>query len=103
MLQDGRKARSREGIAYARSGNGEPLLLLHGFPQTHLAWRHVVPLLEPRFSVVAADLPGYGDSDPAPEGGSKRAMAAMLCGFMRELGYRRLAVAGHDRGGRVDF
>src|SRR5438132_1628457 len=92
-----------QGIAYERAGDGAPLLLLHGFPQTRLAWRHVAPLLARRFTVIAADLPGYGESRPAREGGSKRAMGAALTRFMGELGFARFALAGHDRGGRVAY
>jgi len=91
-----------------RSGEGPPLLLLHGFPQTHLMWRDVAPLLARRFTVICADLPGYGRSgcppsapDHAPY--SKRAMAAEMVRVMEHLGFRQFAVAGHDRGGRVAY
>jgi haloacetate dehalogenase len=89
-------------------GAGPPLLLLHGFPQTHLMWRDVAPLLARRFTVVCADLRGYGASgcppstaDHAPY--SKRAMARDMAAVMAQLGFRRFAVAGHDRGGRVAY
>jgi haloacetate dehalogenase len=89
-------------------GEGPPLLLLHGFPQTHVAWRHVAPRLARRFTVVAADLRGYGASDappddPAHETYAKRAMAADMVEAMASLGHDRFAVAGHDRGGRVAY
>lgn len=93
-------------ITYAHAGGGPPLLLLHGYPQTHLMWRDVAPALARDFHVVCADLRGYGDSDK-PAGSadhatySKRAMAADMVSLMRELGHDRFAVAGHDRGGRV--
>jgi haloacetate dehalogenase len=93
-------------IHLAHGGQGPPLLLLHGFPQTHLIWRHVAPVLARSFHVVCADLRGYGDSSK-PAGGeghvnyAKRAMAADMAGVMAKLGYHRFAVAGHDRGGRV--
>jgi haloacetate dehalogenase len=85
------------------------VLLLHGYPQTHLMWHGVAPLLVDRgLTVVVADLPGYGDSlrpaasdDHAPH--SKRAMALDLVQAMAELGFDRFAVAGHDRGGRVAY
>jgi len=95
-------------IHAAVGGSGPPLLLLHGFPQTHLAWRHVAPLLAATQTVVAADLRGYGGSDaPADDAGhtayAKRAMAADMVAAMASLGFDRFAVAGHDRGGRVAY
>ena len=87
-------------------GSGLPLLLLHGYPQTHAMWHRVAPRLAERYTVVCCDLRGYGDS-AKPEGGSrhvnysKRAMAADQMDVMRSLGYRRFMLAGHDRGGRV--
>lgn len=89
-------------------GSGPPLLLLHGFPQTHHMWRKVAPLLAQDFTVVMADLRGYGQSscpasteDHAPY--SKRAMAADMIEVMRQLGFSKFAVAGHDRGARVAY
>ena len=88
----------------AAGGDGPPLLLLHGYPQTHVAWHRIAPDLVRRFTVVVPDLPGYGDSS-APRGGdySKRAMAGAMVELMAELGFDRFAVAGHDRGGRVAY
>jgi haloacetate dehalogenase len=90
------------------SGTGAPVLLLHGFPQTHLMWRDIAPRLAEHFSVVCADLRGYGRSgcpastpDHAPY--SKRAMAEDMVAVMAQLGFPRFAVAGHDRGGRVAY
>jgi haloacetate dehalogenase len=95
-------------IFLRRSGTGRPLLLLHGFPETHLMWRDVAPLLARRFAVVCADLRGYGRSgcpastdDHAPY--AKRAMARDMVTVMERLGHGRFAVAGHDRGGRVAY
>ncbi len=93
-------------IAGAIGGSGVPLLLLHGYPQTHAMWHAVAPALTASFTVVAADLRGYGasdkpDDDPAHYTYSKRAMAADMVALMELLGFRRFAVAGHDRGARV--
>jgi haloacetate dehalogenase len=87
-------------------GNGPPLLLLHGYPETHLCWHKVAPSLASRFTVVALDLRGYGDSDKPPtnplhEPYSKREMAEDVRSAMATLGYERFFVAGHDRGARV--
>ena len=89
-------------------GDGPPLLLLHGFPQTHLMWHPVASRLAEEHTVVAADLPGYGASfrpEPAANHAphSKRALAQDLAGAMVALGHERFAVAGHDRGGRVAY
>jgi len=87
-------------------GEGAPVLLLHGYPQTHVMWHLVAPSLAEFFTVVATDLRGYGDSSK-PEGGtdhtgySKRAMAADQVEAMQNLGFDSFAVVGHDRGGRV--
>ena len=95
-------------IFVRHGGNGPPLLLLHGFPETHLMWRDVAPALARDFTVVCADLRGYGASgcpasaeDHAPY--AKRAMARDMVAAMGALGHRRFAVAGHDRGGRVAY
>jgi haloacetate dehalogenase len=95
-------------IFVRRSGAGPPILLLHGFPQTHLMWRGVAPLLARDFTVVCADLRGYGRSgcplstpDHAPY--AKRAMARDMVSVMEQLGFPRFSVAGHDRGGRVAY
>lgn len=93
-------------IAYRQGGSGPPLLLLHGYPQTHVMWHRVAPALAERFTVVAADLRGYGASGKPPggeghEGYSKRAMAADQVALMAGLGFERFAVVGHDRGARV--
>ena len=79
-----------------------PLVLLHGFPQTHALWHRVARQLESRFRLVLPDLRGYGDSaKPDPGDYSKRALAADIVALMRALGHERFFVCGHDRGGRV--
>jgi len=85
------------------AGSGSPLLLLHGFPQTHLMWRDVAPILARDFTVFCADLRGYGQSGCPPSTAdhqpySKRAMAVDMVRLMERLGFSRFAVAGHDRG-----
>jgi haloacetate dehalogenase len=87
-------------------GKGPPLLLLHGYPQTHAIWHRIAPRLAERFTVVAADLRGYGDSskpasDEAHASYSKRATALDQVEAMAALGFETFFLAGHDRGGRV--
>jgi len=87
-------------------GHGPPLLLLHGYPQTHAMWHKIAPLLAADYTVVCADLRGYGDSgkpagDPAHAAYAKRAMAQDMVELMRALRFPRFRLAGHDRGGRV--
>lgn len=93
-------------INLVTAGSGPPLLLLHGYPQTHIEWRGVAPQLTKNFTVVAADLRGYGDSSKPADGEnhlnySKRAMAQDQVEVMASLGFQKFAVVGHDRGGRV--
>jgi haloacetate dehalogenase len=91
----------------AVAGTGSPVVLLHGFPQTHLMWRHVAADLAADHTVICPDLRGYGDSDkPAatdPATYSKRTMAADIVALARALGHERFALAGHDRGALVAF
>jgi haloacetate dehalogenase len=89
-------------------GSGPPLLLLHGHPQTHMMWHKLAPRLAQDFSVVLADLRGYGDSSKPPSAPdhapySKRAMARDQVALMRQLGFEQFFVAGHDRGGRCAY
>ena len=99
---DGARVHARIG---GRDG-APPLLLLHGFPQTHALWQRVAQQLAPHFSLVLPDLRGYGDSAKPPGAPdhanySKRVMAQDLASLMQALGHPRYAVCGHDRGGRV--
>ena len=112
MLLDGFESRTVPvpfgNLFAAVGGSGPPLLLLHGYPQTHLCWHAVAPELAHHFTVVAFDLPGYGASDKPPADASlqpytKRAMANAIVGAMSSLGFEQFAVAGHDRGGRVAY
>jgi haloacetate dehalogenase len=98
------------GRIFARvsDGAGPPLLLLHGYPQSNVMWHRVAPLIAPHFTLVIADLPGYGwssvpqaQADHAPY--SKRAMATGMIEAMATLGFARFRLAGHDRGGRVGY
>lgn len=107
---DGFEARTLEGsgseISFVTGGSGPPLLLLHGYPQTRAMWHKIAPRLAEEFTVVAADLRGYGGStkpasDATHAAYSKRAMAQDQVDVMDALGFGRFLVAGHDRGGRV--
>jgi haloacetate dehalogenase len=92
-----------QAIFYRTAGHGPPVLLLHGFPQTHVMWHAIAPMLAGQFTVVAADLRGYGQSSK-PEGTENytfRHMAADQIALMQALGHERFHLAGHDRGGRV--
>ena len=93
-------------INLVTGGSGPPLLLLHGYPQTHLMWRKLAPRLATEFTLVIPDLRGYGDSSKPPAGPdnenySKRALALDQVETMAALRFKRFAVAGHDRGARV--
>ena len=95
-------------INLAQGGAGPPVLLLHGYPQTHVEWHGIAEDLARRHTIVAPDLPGYGDSsgpepDPAHVAYSKRTTAAALVEVMAGLGFDRFAVVGHDRGARVAY
>jgi len=93
-------------INLVQGGRGDPVLLLHGYPETHVCWHRVAPILAERFTVVCADLRGYGDSakppgDPEHLTYSKRVMAQDQVEVMERLGFNEFAVVGHDRGARV--
>lgn len=90
-------------IAYEVAGEGPPLLLLHGYPQSRAMWRPIVPALASAFTTVWADLRGYGDSarPESMEAMSFRQMGADMFALMRDLGFERFHLAGHDRGART--
>ena len=94
---------SGTSINVVSGGNGPPLLLLHGYPQTHILWRKLAPELSRNFTLVMPDLRGYGDSGKPPAGDkhinySKRSMALDQVEVMETLGFRQFALVGHDRG-----
>lgn len=101
--------RTQAGEIFARlGGEGPPLLLLHGYPQTHHAWHRLAPRLAEHFSLVIADLRGYGQSSTPPSDEnhtpySKRAMGQDMFEVMQILGHKRFSVIGHDRGARVAY
>ncbi|MEU6716432.1 alpha/beta hydrolase [Nonomuraea sp. NPDC046802] len=106
---DYRRVPVADGVSLnvAVAGSGSPIVLLHGFPQTHLMWRHVAADLAADHTVICPDLRGYGASDKPAEADAgtyaKRTMAADVVALARELGFERFALAGHDRGALVAF
>jgi len=93
-------------INLVKGGSGPPMLMLHGYPQTHAMWNKIAPRLAEDFTVVCPDLRGYGDSakvegDPEHMNYSKRVMAQDQVDVMKELGFEKFFLVGHDRGGRV--
>jgi pimeloyl-ACP methyl ester carboxylesterase len=82
-------------------GDGPPVYLLHGFPETWYGWRKQIPVLAERYTVIAPDLRGYGDTEKPASGYDKRTMANDLAALMDHLGHKRTAIVGHDRGARV--
>ncbi|MGJ8626747.1 MAG: alpha/beta fold hydrolase [Sulfitobacter sp.] len=100
---DATAAVNGQQIAYARGGSGPPLLLLHGFPQTHMMWHAVAPILAAHYTVITPDLRGYGASSKPQdtENYSFRAMAADQLALMQHLGFDGFHLVGHDRGART--
>lgn len=90
-------------IHYLAGGQGEPLVLLHGWPVTSYAWRKALPLLADRYAVIAPDMPGFADSPPTPAGYEKHGIARILRGLVRQLGWSRVDLVGHDMGGAVAY
>lgn len=86
---------------YLDAGQGAPVVLLHGFPETNFAWRYQIPALAEHYRVIAPDLRGYGETDKPAGGYDKRNMARDLRELLRALGIEKIALVGHDRGARV--
>ncbi|MBN9702272.1 alpha/beta hydrolase [Enterobacter roggenkampii] len=82
-------------------GEGAPVILLHGFPETNYAWRYQIPVLSRHYRVIAPDLRGYGETDKPASGYDKRNMARDIRELMRALGLQKVVLVGHDRGARV--
>lgn len=101
VIRDVMITRDRTRVHYRRLGQGAGMVLLHGFPQTGHMWRKVMPALAERFTVVAPDLRGYGDSDRPAGGYDKRTMAADVADLIQALGLAPVILVGHDRGARV--
>ncbi|WP_371368146.1 Fluoroacetate dehalogenase [Sporomusa rhizae] len=95
-------------IKVARAGHGEPMLMLHGFPETHLMWHKIAPALTEKYTVVLTDLRGYGESShpqglPDHSNYSKKTMSTDQARVMEKLGYSSYYLVGHDRGARVAY
>ena len=94
-------------IAAFVGGSGPPLLLLHGYPETHVAWHHIAPVLARDYTVIATDLRGYGESSGPQQvdasAYSKRTMARDQVTVMKHFGFQRFGLIGHDRGARVGY
>ena len=102
-LEHGWARLSQVVMHYRTAGTGDPVVLLHGWPQTSHEWRHVMPLLAPRHRVVAPDLRGLGDTTRPLEGYDSRTIAADLAELVRHLGIERYHLVGHDWGGPTAF
>jgi pimeloyl-ACP methyl ester carboxylesterase len=90
-------------LHYSTAGHGDPLILLHGYAQTSLMWRPIIPLLAERFTVIAPDLPGIGDSAIPADGLDMTASATRIHGLARSLGVEKARVVGHDIGLMVAY
>ncbi|HEV3227982.1 MAG TPA: alpha/beta hydrolase [Solirubrobacteraceae bacterium] len=90
-------------LHFAEAGSGEPILMLHGWPQHWYLWRDVIPRLAPGHRLVCPDLPGFGWSDPPARGYAKEELAGQLLALMDELGLERVQLVGHDWGGWIGF
>ncbi|MGL4621060.1 MAG: alpha/beta fold hydrolase [Chroococcidiopsis sp.] len=90
-------------LHYVTAGEGEPLILLHGYPQTHHAWHKVIPELARHFTVIAPDLRGLGDSERPKTGYEKHIIAEDIYQLVRSLGYEKIYLVGHDYGGSTAY
>lgn len=90
-------------IHCAVAGSGEPVVLLHGWPQTWYAWRKVIPLLASKYTVIVPDMPGFGDSAHPASGYDKKTIASTLRELIKSLGHERIRLVGHDMGGQVAY
>ena len=88
---------------YVRAGSGDPVVLLHGWPQTWYMWRKVIPALAERYTVIAPDLRGFGESAKPVDGYDKKTVAADVRALVRQLGFERIFLVGHDLGGPVAY
>ncbi|MEU9451127.1 alpha/beta hydrolase [Streptomyces sp. NPDC048277] len=102
-LRHGRHTVNGVDLHYALAGSGEPVVLLHGVPKTMFFWRHVIPLLTPRHTVVALDLRGFGGSARPPSGYDTRTLAGDVAAVMTALGFERFRVVGEDWGAAVAY
>jgi haloacetate dehalogenase len=103
MIDVGHRTIHSNGIRqhYLEAGEGPPVVLLHGFPETSFAWRHQIPILAERYRVIAPDLRGYGETEKPSTGYDKRTMALDIVELLKSLGASKIALIGHDRGARV--
>lgn len=90
-------------LHYVMGGIGDPIVLLHGYPQTHYAWRKVIPELAKHYTVIAPDLRGLGDSDRPEIGYDKRTIAEDVYQLVRSLGHQKIILVGHDYGGSTAY
>lgn len=90
-------------LHYVRAGSGDPLVLLHGWPQSWLEWRHIIPVLASRFTVIAPDMRGFGDSDKPTSGYDKRTVAQDIRLLVHQLGFSEINLVGHDIGMMVAY
>ncbi len=88
-------------VHYFEAGQGPPVVLLHGFPETWYCWRHEIPELSSRYRLIVPDLRGYGETEKPPSGYDRRTMANDIVALMQHCRISKVAIAGHDRGARV--